>query len=96
MDNKRKHCFIAWIIQMIFINTLQTMLKLDLMFHIMNYVDYCLKKKIKKVIGLVKDQLSRKVTKKFVGLRAKGYGYLLDDDVSENKKSTRHKKGAKT
>ena len=36
--------------------------------------------KIKKVIGLFKDELGGKVMKEFVGLRAKIYAYILVDD----------------
>ena len=43
-----------------------------------------------KVIGLMKDELGRKIMKKFVGLRAKIYIYLIGDG-SEYKKSKRHK-----
>ena len=48
-------------------------------------------KKIKKVIGLMKDELGGKIMKKFVGLRAKTYSYLIDD-VNENKKAKDTKK----
>ena len=44
----------------------------------------------KKVIGLFKDELRRKIMIEFLGLRAKTYTYLMDDD-SEHK----NVKGAK-
>ena len=51
------------------------MLKQDLTLQIMNYNaislrDHCLKEKIKKVVGLMEDELARKIIIKFVGLRA--------------------------
>ena len=48
------------------------------------------KVKIKKVIELMKDELGLKIMTKFVGLRAKTYSSLIDDN-SEDKKT----KGAK-
>ena len=39
----------------------------------------------------MKDQFGRKIMKKFIGLRAKTYGYLIDDD-SYNKKARDRKK----
>ena len=36
--------------------------------------------KNKKVIGPFKDQLGVKIMIEFVGLRAKTYAYLMDDD----------------
>ena len=44
-----------------------------------------LKGKNKKVIGLMKDNLGRKIMIKFVGSGAKSYSYLIDD-ASEDKK----------
>ena len=41
--------------------------------------------KIKKTIGLFKNELGGKITMEFVGLRAKIYAYLMVDD-SEHKK----------
>ena len=49
------------------------------------------KGKNKKVIGLMKDELGGKFMKKFVGLRAKTYSYLIDDG-SEGKKAKGTKK----
>ena len=48
------------------------------------------KGKNKEVIGLMKDELGRKIMTKVVGLGAKTYSYLVDDG-SENEKA----KGAK-
>ena len=47
--------------------------------------------KNKKLIGLFKDELGGKIMKEFVGLIAKTYAYLMDDD-SEKKKSKGTKK----
>ena len=44
------------------------------------------KGKNKKVIGVTKDELGGKIMKKFVGLKAKTYSYLIDDG-SEDKKA---------
>ena len=44
------------------------------------------KGKNKKVIQLMKNELSGKIVIKFVGLRAKSYSYLIDDG-SEDKKA---------
>ena len=56
----------------------------------MNY-DCCLREKIKKVNGLMKDRLSRKIMTKFVGLWGKTYSYLISDN-SEGKKAKDTKK----
>ena len=62
------------------------MLKLDLILEIMNWINDCLRGKIKEVVGLMKDELGRKIMTKFVGFRAKTYCCLIDDG-SEDKKS---------
>ena len=62
------------------------MLKLYLIVQIINQIDHSQKGKIKKVIELMKDELSGKDMPKFVGLRAKTYSYLIDDG-SEDKKA---------
>ena len=45
---------------------------------------------MKKVTGLMKDELRVKIMRKFVGLRAKTYSYLIDDG-SEDKKQNAQK-----
>ena len=42
----------------------------------MIYIDRFLNEKIKKVIGLIKDELGGKPMTKFAGLRAKAYSYF--------------------
>ena len=49
------------------------------------------KGKNKKIIELMKDKLGGKFMKKFLGLRAKTYSYLIDDG-SEDKKAKGTKK----
>ena len=44
------------------------------------------KRKNKKVIVLMKDELGGKIMKEFVGLRTKSYNYLIEND-SEDKKA---------
>ena len=48
------------------------------------------KEKNKNVTGLVKDELAGQIMEKFVGLRAKTYTYLKDNNDED--KNTRHKK----
>ena len=50
----------------------------------MNLIDHCLKEKIKKVIGLTKDELG-KIMIKLIGLRAKTYSYLIDNGREDKK-----------
>ena len=45
--------------------------------------------KSKKVIGLFKDELGRKIMKEFCVLRAKTYAYLMDDDCEKKAKVTK-------
>ena len=40
----------------------------------------------KKVISLIKDELDRKTVKEFVGLKAKTYRYLTDDNDESKKR----------
>ena len=55
----------------------------------MNQIGHCLKKKLKKAIELIKDELDGKI--KFVELKAKTYIYLIDDG-SKNIKAKDTKK----
>ena len=41
------------------------------------------KEKNKKVIGLMKDKLGEKIKTKFVGIKAKAYSYLIDDESED-------------
>ena len=45
-----------------------------------------------KVIGLMKEELARQIMKEFVGLRAKTYGYLKDNNDGDKKKTSGKKK----
>ena len=62
------------------------MLKKDLINQIMKSIDHCLqKKKIKKVIGLIKDELRGKIMTEFGALRPETYSYIMDDGNSNKK-----------
>ena len=76
---------------MIFINTLQKMLKKNLAIQIMIWIDHYQKEKNKRVISVMKDELGGKIMKEFVGLRAKTYSYLIKDG-SEDEKAKETKK----
>ena len=43
------------------------------------------KEKNKKVLGVIKDNLGGKLLKEFIGLRAKTFSYLTDDNSEEKK-----------
>ena len=76
---------------MLVIKLLQKMLKLDLIFSVMNQIGSYQKAQKKKVIWLMKHELERKIMTKVVGLGAKTYSYLIDDG-SEAKKTKSTKK----
>ena len=46
---------------------------------------------MKKVIGLMKDELGGKIMAKFVGLRAKTYSYFIDGGSQEKKTNSSKK-----
>ena len=50
------------------------------------------KGKNKKVIGLMKEELPEEIMKKFVGLRAKAYSYLKENNNNEDKEAKGTKK----
>ena len=49
------------------------MLKLNLILQIMNWIDHYQEEKMEKVIGLMKDELGRKIMTKSAGLKVKPY-----------------------
>ena len=50
------------------------------------------KEKSKKVIGLFKDEIGRKIVKEFVGLSANIYSYLIDNGSEDRHKKVFYKK----
>ena len=54
------------------------------------------KEKIKKVIRFMKYELGGKIMTKFVGLRAKLYSYLIDDDSKDKKPKDTQNRVVKT
>ena len=61
-----------------------------MMHQIFKLIDNYQKEWIKKVIGLMKDELRGKIITEFVTLRLKRYSYLTDDDKNVKKaKGTR-------
>ena len=46
----------------------------------MKLIDHYQKEWIKKVLGLIKDELGGKITREFAALRPKTYSYITDDD----------------
>ena len=51
----------------------------DTILQIMNKKHHYLKEKIKKVIGLMRDELGKKIIRELPGLRPKTLGYLRDE-----------------
>ena len=60
------------------------MLKQDLTLQILKWTDSCLKEKIKKVFGLMKDELGGQIMKEF-GFRAKAHSPLKENDDEDKK-----------
>ena len=87
-EEKAKLCvWIRTVSLSIFMKTLQKMLKKDLILQTItiNCIPHYIKEKDKKVIGLLKDELSGEIMKELAGLRVKTYSYLIDY-VSVDKK----------
>ena len=61
------------------------MLNREFALQILNLTDHFLKKKNKKVIGLINDKLFAQILKEFVGLRAKTYCYSKDKNDEDKK-----------
>ena len=62
------------------------------MLQILNYTDYCLKGKNKKALGLMKYELGGQIMKEFVGLIAKTYSYLKDNNNKDKKAQNAQKR----
>ena len=71
-----KGSFVVYIKQKAFMQILQKILKQDLILQVMNQKD--LDKKIKKIIGLMKDEFGGKVMRQFAALKSKTCSYLID------------------
>ena len=65
-ENRQFHC-----IHKNKLYSLQKMLELNLILQIMDQIQHWLKTKIKKVIGLMKDELGRKIIKKTLWIKRK-------------------------
>ena len=92
---KTKQNYVTWILAaLIFILKLKIFTKILLMsFDTSNYSrddkrPYPIGKN-KKKIGFFKDELGGKIIKKFVGLRAITYAYLMNDDSEKKSKKNR-------
>ena len=83
--------FIMHIKQKISIKILLMTLKRDLIHQIMKSIDHYQEERIKKLIGLMKDEVGGKIMTEFVALRPKTYSYLTND-CKEDKKAKGTKK----
>ena len=61
------------------------MLKKDLIHQIMKSIGRYPQERIKKKIGLMKDELGGKIMTEFVAIRPKNYSYLTDDWEEDKK-----------
>ena len=76
---------------MIFIKIYPTTLRIGSILQIRKSIDLYQQEKIKKIIGLMKNQLGGKIITEFVILRPKTYSFLTDDG-KEHKKAKGTKK----
>ena len=83
--------FIMHIKQKISIKILLMTLKRDLIHQIMKSIDHYQEERIKKLIGLMKDEVGGKIMTEFVASRPKTYSYLIND-CKEDKKAKGTKK----